>query len=1148
MRRTRIAAVAAAAAVAGALGTLQAAPPSAASSAPPTGIPSSTTGAPTSGASTSVTLITGDVVTVTGAETDEPTYVVAPSDPSRGDVTFAITRTPSATYIVPSDVADLVGPDLVLDQELFNVTRLVDERLDDASRPALPLIIQTSDGQALGAGVPGLSQGRGLTVLGAHEATLRKSGTASLGRHLGRGRARAADPVDVRRAKGKGAVPPKVELQGAGPGLDGISRIWLDGEVKASDWDANLTQVGAPSAWSDGVTGSGVKVAVLDTGIDLEHPDLAGKVLDTANFSGTASIADKVGHGTHVAGTIAGTGAAAAGIRRGVAPDAQLLIGKVLGDDGRGDLSNSVLGMEWAVDNGAKVVNMSLGSVPTDGTDPVSEALDQLSADSGTLFVVAAGNTGPGPNTVTAPSVADRALSVAAVDGAGAVAAFSSRGPRVGDDGLKPEIAAPGVAITAPRSSLMTGPAGAYTTMSGTSMATPHVVGIAALVAQKHPDWSGDRIKAALMTTTRPATTGGVFDVGAGQAFAPAALAATLVADRGAVTENFSEGQDERTSVVTVTNTSDQPVTASVAADAGQSGSASLVTVSPATLTLAPGASAPVTVTVDGSALPGTGSATGRLTITPSSGSTVTVPVVATRSRWVTVRATTTSGQPAPGAFVAILNQTDGRYLMAQTNSTGSARVPMSPGALSVTTTIQEQGPLGPVSSVVPLDVPAGVNEVTTDARTAVPIGAQVGQTTREEMGLYGLIRLNNTARTYISNAVIAGGAYGPIERGQLRIAPTTTAPEGTVWLSEHWILANKGSSNVLGDATKVYDLAFSGETVPARPVHDLDQAAVKGLAVMDTDFTAPGVPFRSQFATTVIGPGITGLNVATPSYIAAPVRQTRYFTPGDLLWRFVPFRGKLVPGGSISMNLEIESRRFTAGESVRNSFWAGPLGAGATATLSRTATGAALTGAFTDFVDSAGHGGSYAEFTFPSRGQTVTEVWRDGVKVGNRLSTSPLSVPAEAARYRLVRSYASDDVFPIGGTTRTVWETEPVAASGSGAVGLPLTRLVWSGQGLDRSNRATAGADTAIEVSATSSALDPADRSIAATEAMWTTDGGTTWTSATVRQQGPAGTYRFTVPGTALQTGGWVGLRFNAVDVAGNRVAQTVLRAFPVG
>ncbi|MFG3138473.1 S8 family serine peptidase [Streptomyces sp. NPDC048211] len=145
-------------------------------------------------------------------------------------------------------------------------------------------------------------------------------------------------------------------------------------------------------------------------------------------------------------------------------------------------------GMQWAAESGADVVNMSLGDTyPTDGSDPMSQTVDALSAQYGTLFVIAAGNAGP--ESVSAPGAASSALTVAATDTQDQLAPFSSTGPLAYSGGMKPDIAAPGVDITAARSQEMTdGGEGLYRTLSGTSMATPHLAGAAAVLAQQHPD------------------------------------------------------------------------------------------------------------------------------------------------------------------------------------------------------------------------------------------------------------------------------------------------------------------------------------------------------------------------------------------------------------------------------------------------------------------------------------------------------------------------------------------------------------------------------------------------------------------------------------------------------------------------------------
>ncbi|WP_220447187.1 S8 family serine peptidase [Nonomuraea deserti] len=153
----------------------------------------------------------------------------------------------------------------------------------------------------------------------------------------------------------------------------GVGKVWLDGKAKVS-LKESVPQVGAPQAWAGGLDGSGVTVAVLDTGVDDTHPDLKGRITESTSFVPGEEVKDVNGHGTHVASTVAGGGAASDGANRGVAPGARLAVGKVLGDDGFGQESWIIAGMEWAATK-AKVVSMSLGSsVPDGGADPMAVA------------------------------------------------------------------------------------------------------------------------------------------------------------------------------------------------------------------------------------------------------------------------------------------------------------------------------------------------------------------------------------------------------------------------------------------------------------------------------------------------------------------------------------------------------------------------------------------------------------------------------------------------------------------------------------------------------------------------------------------------------------------------------------------------------
>ena len=210
-----------------------------------------------------------------------------------------------------------------------------------------------------------------------------------------------------------------------------IEKIWLDRKVQAS-LERSTKQVNADQAWANELKGAGTKVAVLDTGADGEHPDLQGRIVASQDFTGSqgGALSDVHGHGTHTASTVGGSGAASNGAKKGVAPETQLLIGKVLGDNGGGSDSMIIGGMEWAVAQGADVISMSLGSnaAPAACDDPMSSAAQELATHSPSLFVIAAGNKGSANNTVSAPGCAPAVLTVGAVDREDVPAWFSSRG------------------------------------------------------------------------------------------------------------------------------------------------------------------------------------------------------------------------------------------------------------------------------------------------------------------------------------------------------------------------------------------------------------------------------------------------------------------------------------------------------------------------------------------------------------------------------------------------------------------------------------------------------------------------------------------------------------------------------------------------
>ncbi len=236
------------------------------------------------------------------------------------------------------------------------------------------------------------------------------------------------------------------------------------------DW--GLATYNVPEHWKS-TRGQGVRVAVLDTGLDANHPDLDGAVDDARDFTRSShGFADSQGHGTHVSGTIAARQNDRGVV--GVAPQCRLLVAKVLGDDGSGTSEQVARGIEWAAASGADILSLSLGS--PDASPSIAAAIDRAVA-AGRFVICAAGNDGR-DDAVNYPARWNSTIAVGAVDRQGSLARFSSRGPQV-------DVCAPGTDV------LSTFPAGRYAKLSGTSMATPFVTGVVALMLAKHRQSGG---------------------------------------------------------------------------------------------------------------------------------------------------------------------------------------------------------------------------------------------------------------------------------------------------------------------------------------------------------------------------------------------------------------------------------------------------------------------------------------------------------------------------------------------------------------------------------------------------------------------------------------------------------------------------------
>ncbi|MFF3381327.1 S8 family serine peptidase [Streptomyces sp. NPDC002680] len=707
-----------------------------------------------------VTLVTGDVVTVTTFEGDaQPALRVHPEGPSRG--LAVVQRSETGTYVIPQAARQAVIDDAV-DLELFDVEQLVADGYDDASTKALPLVLDNIDG------------------VGAPKTAPQARITSNLRSINSRG-------VDVPKARAT-AFWQQSDSTGERKALH-VGKIWLDAKVTA-DLAQSVPQTGAPALWKAGFDGKGVKVAVLDTGVDTTHPDLAGRVSRLENFTSTPDAVDHMGHGTHVAATIGGSGTGNGA--KGVAPDVDLISGKVLDNRGDGKLSEIIAGIEWAAAEGADIVNMSLGSrIADDGTGPLSAAVDRATAEHGTLFVVASGNAGP--NTIGSPASARDALTVGALNRDGSLAGFSSTGPRIGDYGVKPEISAPGVGIVAARAagtSLGNPVDEFYTSMDGTSMASPHVAGTAALLKQAHPQWTWQQLKSALVGSAEPGDyrveEGGAGRVDVARAQAQLAYSVPAAVNLGAAPYVDDAPYETVTREIAIHNDAATARTFTLTASITSSGGAPIpdgsVRLSTNEVTVPAGSAAAVTITADPNLLPAETPYSGLVTAAAAdSSASVRVPVsiyVEPPMRTITVRGTATNGKAVlDDSLLLVHDETSSRtYQGVFRNGVGTVRVKL--GSYAVETLLLSPDAGGEQVEDVALNVRPEVRigddnvALALDARKASEVTYRTGRDTEQQAGSLGYWR---STRPGFSPLITL-----PPDFKRIRLFPTAAPETGT--------------------------------------------------------------------------------------------------------------------------------------------------------------------------------------------------------------------------------------------------------------------------------------------------------------------------------------------------------------------------------
>ncbi|MBB5630521.1 S8 family serine peptidase [Sphaerisporangium krabiense] len=1016
-----------------------------------------------------VTLITGDRVSVSETPGAPRGYQVTPG-PGR-TVSFSIEKVAGHTYVLPSDAAPLIGEGLV-DERLFDVTQLLEWGYDDAHRASIPIMTKG------GAAPKAAAAGRTLRSVGLRAAEVPKAQAAAVWRQL-------------RPAAGARTL------------ASGVAKLWLDGGVSPA-LDKSVPQIGAPEAWKKGLTGKGVTVAVLDTGYDPDHPDLKGVVSQTANFTDEPDMRDLVDHGTHVASTVAGSGAASGGRYKGVAPDAKIAVGKVLGAGGDNQVSDVIAGMEWAATEiKAPVVNMSLSVPDTRGLDPLEEAVNTLSEQTGTLFVVAAGNLRKAGEPVRSPGSADAALTVGAVDRNDVLAPFSCRGPRIIDQAVKPDITAPGMGIVAARSGAG-GPGDPYVAMSGTSMAAPHVAGAAAILAQQHPGWNGERLKAALIATARPGAGMTPYEQGAGRVDVARAVTQSVTNDTGNLWTYLAwpHNDEDVTKEVTYTNASQEPVELALTEDGPY-------TLSAGHLTVPAGGDASVTLTLDSGLRPGvyTGTLTataGELTVRTLAGA-----YIEPESYDLTVRAVGRDGGPVQEVDAALFNLKTGERSSLRFVD-GVAEVRLGPGEWNLNAQLSEKGVSTFTDRAFTIG-PAAVR-LTLDARLGRRISLTVDDPAAEPTGQLAINLGNTGGNGYVREYLVP--------QGEAAYTLPSSRP-GLEYLA-YQVLTGGGAAPIR------YDLVDrrTGQ-IPADPARRFAKA---DLAKVSMTFRAQNADATAQFARWFVLRGTDEELRSAPTTVTMPSTVDNYLTPGqDLLWS-----GRLTQGGYSLVDLQ--QRPVRAGQSAE--LWNAAVTGPSAPRVTRTGDELAYTpeGLFTD--GGIGHTGWDSNVTgtvsLAKDGEVLERIELEDCFVADwcRLAAR---VPAGEGDYTVNVSARRDVPYAALATAIDAsWTFTSAHTDDSTPLAVPSVR--FAPEGLDAYNRARPGTVTEIPITADGGELDTP-----VVEASF--DDGATWRTLQVRRNGEGWTTSVTNPATP----GPVTLRATATGPGGVQVKQTIIRAYAV-
>ncbi|GAB2878609.1 S8 family peptidase [Streptomyces mayteni] len=1042
-----------------------------------------------------IALITGDQVIV---DADGGVTGLIRAE-GRENIPVQLLEIDGATHVIPADAQRLIA-DGALDRRLFNVTEL--SRDEYRQRDGLGVIVtytgerqanllrtQDDDATPLDA-----VNGEALTVADDELAGLWNTLTQPTG--------------DTQRL----AAAPRVES------------IALDGHVQAT-LDTSVPQIGAPEAWENGYDGEGTTIAVLDTGISANHEDVTPQVVAEQNFSDADDTDDHFGHGTHVASIAAGTGAHSGGTYTGVAPGARLLNGKVLDDTGGGWESDIIEGMEWAVEQGADIINMSLGGPESTTVDPMEEAVNTLSASSDALFVIAAGNSGPGENTLGSPGTADAALTVGAVDKQDQLADFSSVGGRLRDAAVKPDVTAPGVDIGAAASpgSIIeadgTPVADGYVAISGTSMATPHVAGAAAILAQAHPDWTGEQLKAAL---TGSAVSTGDYTAnqqGTGRIDIPAALAQTVIAETPSL--NFGivpfphDDAEPVTEELTYRNLGDQDITLDLSfegrAPDGSAAPEGVFTLGADQVTVPAGSTATVPVTADTTTGDQYGAYTLHVTATGDEQTVRTSGAVLREEEKfdLTIEVTGRDDQPTADWDAVLMGLDDAGFLDVSGGEDGTATARLPEGRYYLQTIVFTGGEeTNGLDLLLRPDVELTEDTtVTVDANDARPIELTSPDSAAEQtdLSLYYDIETEETALSAAWWVGSLGNEFRTAQVGDVPDDVAFSASVATTWVNddrEYYLTDSREGSFYTGLRRQVSSEELAQITThQGASLPDRYGFLMIGPADGGASATATQLPRTTEvFVQTSAGPWVQELWQVDSEY-----NDEAYYVTGPV--------------------------DYEAGETYETTFNVGVFGPAINDGQGLFRAGNELFGIVNLFADSAGHTG---DSLFDSASTTVYRNGEEYATAADYLDWVSFELPDDEAEYEVVTTANRDGIGASVTTEVTASYTFTSANPGEDEqVRLPASAIRFTPE-LALDSTAPAGESFQVPVTVQGSATGDNLGSLTVSVSH---DGGETWTETPVQD----GTITVTNPAA----GGTVSFQAEAVDTQGNTTTQTIIDAY---